>query len=75
MEFSEKIKKLRKENNLSQSDLAKSLFVSRQAVSLWEKDKTLPSIDTLLLIKKLYNISIDELIDKNNETNTERTKS
>ncbi len=56
----ERIKNLRKEQGLSQEDLAKQLFISRQAVSLWEKGESYPSIDNLLMLKKLYGISIDE---------------
>lgn len=60
MSYSEKIKKLREEYNLTQKELADKLYVTRQAVSLWEKDKVEPSKDTLILIKELYGISIDE---------------
>ena len=67
MDYSEKIKELRKEYKLSQSELAKKLFVSRQAVSLWEQGKTTPSHETLILLKKQFNISIDDWIDNNDK--------
>lgn len=63
MDYSEKIKQLRKEHNLTQSELAEKLFVTRQAVSLWEQGKVEPSKDTLVLIKDLYGISIDEWLE------------
>lgn len=65
MNYSEKIKKLRKENNLTQSELAEKLFVTRQAVSLWEKGKVEPSKDSLILIKELFGISVDEWLENN----------
>jgi len=67
MDYSEKIKELRKEYKLSQSELAKKLFVSRQAVSLWEQGKTTPSHETLILLKKQFDISIDDWIDNNDK--------
>ena len=47
MVFSEKLQKLRKENNLSQEELARELNVSRQAISKWELG-TLPDINNLV---------------------------
>lgn len=62
MEFSEKIQKLRKQNNLTQDQLANKLFVSRTAVSKWESGKGYPSIDSLKDIAKIFNKTIDELL-------------
>ena len=62
MKFSEKIKKLRTENNMTQEELADKLFVTRTAVSKWETYKGLPGIDSLKLIAKLFGVSIDELV-------------
>lgn len=47
MDLSEKLQKLRKENNLTQEDLAKKLFVSRTAISKWETGRGMPSIESL----------------------------
>lgn len=74
MDYSKKIKELRKEHKISQSELAKMLFVSRQAVSLWEQGKTTPSHETLILLKQKFNISIDNWID-DNESNFSSKKS
>lgn len=71
MGYSEKIKKLRDEYNLTQKELADKLFVTRQAVSLWEQDKIEPSKDTLKLIKELYGISIDEWVAPSELNDTE----
>lgn len=76
MKISEMVLKIRKEHNLTQAEMAKQLFVSRQAVYLWEKDKSTPSIETLKLMKEKYNISIDEFIlsSSNRATLNDKTK-
>ncbi len=56
------IKRLRIENNLSQEELASKLFLSRQAISLWEKGKGFPSIDNVVYLSKLFNVSIERLL-------------
>ena len=62
MTIGEKIYKCRKENNLSQEELGKKLFVSKQTISLWEKDQTVPTIDNLMKLKEIFGVSIDEII-------------
>lgn len=62
MNFGEKLKKLRKDNDLTQEELAEKLFVTRTAISKWETDKALPGIDSLKLISDLFGVGIDELI-------------
>lgn len=64
MKLSEQIKKYRKENNLTQEQFASKLFVSKQAVSKWETDRSYPDINLLPQIAEMLNISIDELIGK-----------
>ena len=63
------IKKFREQKNISQSELAEKLNVTRQAVSNWETGKTQPDIDTLHKIADMLEISIDELIYGNKRTN------
>ena len=62
MSFGEKLTKLRKEEGMSQEDLANSLNVSRQAVSKWESNSSYPETDKIIAICKLFNCSMDELI-------------
>ena len=62
MEFNEKLQMLRKEQSLTQEELAEKLFVSRTAISKWESGRGYPSIDSLKIIAKYFNITIDELI-------------
>lgn len=68
MSVGEKIQFYRKQKNLSQEQLGEMLFVSRQTVSLWEKDQTLPTIDNLLKLKEIFGVSVDELLDNNAQT-------
>lgn len=57
------IKKLRKDNNLTQDELAKKLGVTYQAVSKWENGKSIPDIAILKTISELFNVNIDELLE------------
>ncbi len=54
--------KLRIKKGLSQDELAKIVYVTRQAVSRWETGETMPGRETLLLLSKLYNVSINTLL-------------
>ena len=63
--LSENLKKIRKDNNLSQEQLAEKLGVSRQSVSKWENGEAYPEMDKVLNICKLYNYNIDELLNEN----------
>ena len=62
MEFNEQIKRLRKENNLTQEEMAKKLNVTRQAISNWENNRNLPDFEMIILIAKTFGVSLDELI-------------
>ncbi|WP_353654982.1 helix-turn-helix transcriptional regulator [Clostridium sp. CCUG 7971] len=73
LNLSENLKKLRKEKNLSQEQLAKMLNVSRQAVSKWESGKTYPDIDNLILLRDIFNITLDDLIINESKIKDEET--
>lgn len=62
MTFGEKLLKLRKENGLSQEKLATQLAVSRQAVSRWEMGTSLPDVENIIQLSKLFGVSADYLI-------------
>ena len=62
MQLGEKIKHLRQSNKISQSDLAKSLHVSYQAISNWERNKSYPDKENIIMISNLFNIPLDELM-------------
>ena len=61
MSFNEKLQKLRKENKLSQEQLADMLDVTRQSVSKWESGMTYPEMDKLISMCKIFKCSLDDL--------------
>jgi len=62
MNLASNIIKYRKKNHLSQEQLASALSISRQSISKWETGENLPSIDNLISLSGLLDISLDELI-------------
>ena len=62
METKEIILSLRTKNGLSQDELAEKVFVTRQAVSRWENGETVPNTETLKLLSKLFDVSINTLL-------------
>ena len=62
MSFAENLKKLRKEQGLSQEELAEMMEVSRQAVSKWEQGESFPEVEKLLVHSWRFNISLDSLL-------------
>ncbi|MGL5436919.1 MAG: zinc ribbon domain-containing protein [Lachnospiraceae bacterium] len=62
MELRDVILELRKGLGLSQDDFAQKLLVTRQAVSRWENGDTIPNVDTIKLIAKTFEISVDYLL-------------
>ena len=62
--LAENLKKIRKENNLSQEDLADILGVSRQAISKWESKVSYPEMDKIVLLCKKFDLNIDDLLHR-----------
>lgn len=62
MNTSEVLKNIRINNKLTQDEMAAKLFVTRQAISRWETGETVPNTDTLKLISKTFDISINTLL-------------
>lgn len=62
MELERRLAELRREKNLSQEELAEKLYVSRQTISNWERGKTYPDINSLLLMANYFDVSLDHLI-------------
>ena len=62
MDTKDVILQLRTKNGLSQEELAEKAYVTRQAVSRWETGETIPNTDTLKLLSKLFDVSINTLL-------------
>ena len=67
IQMGKKLAKYRKENNMTQDDLADKLFVTRQLISKWEKGIGVPSLDVVLELSKIFKVSIEDLLCLNDE--------
>ena len=68
--FAHQLLKLRTEQQLSQTDIANLLFVSRQAVSKWENGDTEPNLDNLIALARILNVSLENLITGSSNPNS-----
>ena len=64
MTLGEKISKLRTTNKMSQGELAEKLNVSRQSISKWETNSSVPELDKLIQLSNLFDITLDDLVRK-----------
>ena len=62
MNFSEKLKEIRKNEGLSQEQLAEKIGVSRQAITKWETGKGLPDVENMVIIAEIFKTTLDELL-------------
>lgn len=62
MSLGERIFKLRTEREMSQGDLADALQVSRQSISKWETNGSVPELDKLIKLSEIFGVSLDELV-------------
>ena len=62
IEIANRLVQLRREQGLSQEEMASKLGVSRQAVSKWERAESSPDTDNLIALARLYGVSLDELL-------------
>ena len=67
MEFSERLKNLRKQANLTQVDVAAKLGISQQAYASWERGVKKPTQENLVKISQILKVSIDYLVGNSNE--------
>ena len=72
MNISESIKIKRQMNNLTQEQLAKSLKVSKETITKWEKGILLPSLLKAIEMSQLFNCSIDALVNGTNYSSFQR---
>ena len=64
MKLGEKLQQLRKRSGLSQEQLASQLAVSRQAVSKWELDETMPDTENVIQLSRIFGVSCDYQIGR-----------
>lgn len=69
MDFGKQIKQIRAERHLTQEQMALMLNVTRQAVSNWENNKNLPDLELLVLMSRVFSLSLDQLILGGTEMN------
>lgn len=62
MDFSKKLKEIRKNEGLSQDQLAEKIGVSRQAITKWETGKGLPDVENMVIIAEIFKTTLDELL-------------
>lgn len=74
MTLGDKIAKLRKENNLTQEQLAQLLGVSRQAIGKWESDLTYPETEKLIRMGEVFDCSLDYLLKEQEQTPRESAR-
>jgi len=67
MRLGKNIAKIRKDNNLTQDELAEKYFVTRQTISNWEIGKSYPDLETLVKISNDFNVSLDILLKEDDE--------
>lgn len=63
--FGDKLRELRKENNMTQKDIANMFNIKEATVSAWEVGKAQPSIDTIIVLAQYFNVSTDYLLGFN----------
>ena len=62
MSIGANILSLRKMKNMSQEELAEKMFVTRQTISLWETDQTVPTLDNLVKLKDIFGVTVDNIL-------------
>lgn len=67
MGLGSRIQRLRINNGLTQEQLAEMLSISRQSVSKWEMDQSIPEIDKVIMMSKLFSVGTDEILLEDEE--------
>ncbi|QIH77106.1 helix-turn-helix domain-containing protein [Macrococcoides canis] len=62
MDVGNQIRYYRKDNDLSQAELAEKIFVSSQTISNWENERSYPDLHNLIELASLFNVSLDQLV-------------
>ena len=72
MNFSDKLREIRKNEGLSQEQLAEKIGVSRQAITKWETGKGLPDIENMVIIAEIFKTTLDELVSRSKPSATKK---
>lgn len=72
MGLGSRIQKLRIDNGLTQEKMAEMLSVTRQSISKWEMDQSLPELDKIVMISKLFSVGTDEILLEEKEIKEQR---
>ena len=67
MTIAEMIKKTRQDNNMTQEEYANKFGVTRQTVSSWENEKSMPDLQLIITICNTYNFSLDSLLNEDHK--------
>jgi transcriptional regulator with XRE-family HTH domain len=62
MSIGDTIKSLRLENKMTQNDLASLLFTSQDTISLWERNKSLPDVKSVIKMSEIFNVTTDYIL-------------
>ena len=73
MDFGQKLKEIRKNEGLSQEQLAEKIGVSRQAITKWETGKGLPDIENMMILAEIFKTTLDELVSQDMPQSTPKT--
>ena len=73
MNFSEKLKEIRKKEGISQEQLAERIGVTRQAITKWETGKGLPDVENMVIIAEIFKTTIDDLLMDSVTKKTQKT--
>lgn len=72
--FSDRLKKLKKDHDVSSVNLAAVLGIKKQSVSTWESKKTIPSTDKLVELADFFHVSIDYLVGRTDNPEINRPR-
>ena len=72
MDFGQKLKEIRKNEGLSQEQLAEKIGVSRQAITKWETGKGMPDIENMMILAEIFKTTLDELVSQSMQQSTKK---
>ena len=73
--FANNLRNLRIENNMSQSELARQLYINRSMICAYEKENRMPSLDVLMQLSAIFNVSVDFLLGTEKDAALDKERS